>query len=168
MEAVRQGEDYISIKNPVDPTGKNIRLKGGHDKSSGVIGKYIKEAEQENNRNRTATVEPDKPSIKQTREKLSQLAASRAEFNQKKYVASESYGEKGRYSNGSYSNNRGMSFNDSHKSMVELAKSRDSKTAGRASWTSQQKTTIQNQTLVINIEGLQAKQVGNQIIITRR
>ena len=125
FEVVRQGEDYISIKNPTDPTGRNIRLKGGiYDKSNGVIGQHREKAGKEISRDRTATTEPTKPSIEQTREKLNRLVESRVQFNEKRFNPTKRHTEKTTNSVGSNINRGGLSLNDSYKSMVELSHNR--------------------------------------------
>lgn len=135
FEVVRKGEDFISIKNPTSPTGRNIRLKGGiYDKSSGIIGQHREEAKKEISRDRTTTVEPTKSSIEQTREKLNRLVKSRAQFNEKRFNPTERHTEKRTYSVGSNLNRSGLSLNDSYKLMVELSHNRGMQEASKPGW----------------------------------
>lgn len=135
FEVVRQGEDYISIKNPTEPASRNIRLKGGiYDKSSGAIGQHREEATKEASRYRTKTVDSDKPSIEQTREKLNRLVENRAQFNEKRFNPAERYTEKTSNSACSNLNRDVLSLDDSHKLMVELSNNRGMQETSKPGW----------------------------------
>ena len=79
LEVVREGDDYVSIKHPSDPEGKNIRLKGGvYGKSFEISGGREKEIRNQSHKSNSSREQ-------EIREKFERCVSARAKFNQGRY-----------------------------------------------------------------------------------
>ena len=73
LTVVRQGKDYISIKNPADPNGKNLRFKGGLYDQSYRLGDRLQEQNSEIKRERETSNGTNRAGLSGTDERLRKM-----------------------------------------------------------------------------------------------